>query len=403
MKTRLITTAFLSLLLLAGSAHAAFETWGISVRARGMGNAMAATHGDINSLSHNPAGLASIKSIQLILNYDMPVTGMNEDTINIFNASFAAPYVANKAINWPGTLFNLLSFGLTKKFFQNGGYGVSFYMLSDEIYYERAISFALSRKLDNLLNTGLNFSIGARFNVFMRGVNDNEYVSANPYFDNGTSTAGFGMDLGIIMHLSPKFHIGAYMNNVVKPNMAINDSVATEYLDPSLRYGITWNVGDISFMKHLTVAYSRTSIGKESGDIREAPTINHFGFEFWQLKHMLAFRAGYEFGDDLSNISVGLSFDLPLGNHELQLDYAWVLPLKMSSTYGSHLVSLQYKIRLGKSYFEFDDKKRKEMRRIEDLTKKAGSGGSDDKKDSGKSGGDGKDDKKGGIDKKDGK
>ena len=381
------------LLFTAGTTlNAAFETWGISVRAKGMGDAMAATHGDVNSMMHNPAGLATLKTVQLMLNYNMPYTGMDEAGINIFNVNFAAPFVNNKLINWPGTLFNLISFGLTKPVFKDGAYGLSFYNLSDELYFERAFSLALSRRLDNLLNTGLNFSIGMRFNLFMHGVSENEWTAANPYFDNGTSSMGFGMDLGVIMHLSSKIHLGLYMNNVIKPNIAINDSVTSEYINPALRYGVTWNVGDLAFMQHLTVAYTRTSLGTDSDDIRAAKGMNQFGFEFWQFNHIFAFRAGYEFGDDLSNLSAGISIDLALGDHEFQLDYAFILPTNMEGLTGSHMVSLVYKIRLRKSAFEFDSKKQKEMRRIEDLQKKVNAGGGDDTKTSGK--GDGSDKKK---------
>jgi len=365
--TILITIVLLAAVLVP--LHASFETWGISVRAKGMGDAMAAIHGDANSMMHNPAGLATLRSVQLMPNYNMPLTGLDEGGVNILNASFAAPFVNDSVINWPGALFNLISFGLTKPFFKEGAYGLTFYNLSDELYYERAFSFALGRKLFNFLNTGMNFSVGARFNLFMRGINSNEYTVVNPYFSSGTSSSAFGLDLGVIMHLSEKVTLGAYMNNVIKPDLAINKAVASEALNQSFKYGVGWQVGDVAFMNNLTVAYSYSTLGKDEDDIRAAKAINHFGFEFWQFNHQLAFRAGYEWGDDLSNISLGLSYNLAIGGQDFQLDYAFVMPTTMRSTSGSHLFALVYNIPLSKSYFEFDAKKQKEMKRLEDLNK----------------------------------
>lgn len=404
MKKHTRILAILLLLFSVGALNAAYETWGISVRARGMGDAMAATHGDINSLAHNPAGIARLDTVQFMGNYVMPFLGTDEGGISIFNVYLAAPFVNNALINWPGTLFNLLSFGLTKPVFQKGAWGLGVYMLGEDIYYERAFSLTLSRRLDNLLNSGLNFSIGMRFNLFMRGINDNEYTAGNPYFDNGTSSTGFGMDIGLIMHLSAKFHIGVYMNNVIEPDIAINDSVASELINRSLRYGITWNVGDIvvkgkTIMERLTVAYTYSAFGKDDSDIREEKGKNSFGFEFWQFRNILGVRAGYEFGDDLSNITAGISADFAFGDHEIQIDYAFVFPTTMTSTAGSHLVSLVYKLRLAKSAFEFDPRKHADMKRLEKLQKQQGSGGGDAGKPDGTDAGSG--DKKDDTGKKD--
>jgi len=368
---RILTTVTVLFLTLTGTTFAAFEIWGASVRAKGMADAMAAYGGDINALPHNPAGLAALDTLQVNVQYDLPFTGLDDVSIGVFNASYAAPFVNDGLINWPASIINLLTFGLTRPVFQDGAYGLSFYTLSDELYYERAISMAFGRRLSNILNTGLNFSVGFRMNILMRGVNDNEYTAVNPYFANGTSTSAFGLDLGVIMYLSKSVHIGLVFNNFIEPDIAINADTE-EPLNSSIKAGVNWEVGDLLFMQDLKIAYTYTSLGRDEDDIRTAKTVNGFGFEFWQLSHSFAFRSGFEWGDDLSNLSLGISYILGLGSHAFTFDYAFILPLDMKATSGTHMLSLTWALDLPKSAFEFDDKKQAEMRRLEDLADKTG-------------------------------
>ena len=365
-----LTIITISILCLSLPSYGAFEMWGISVRARGMADAMSAVYGDINSVFHNPAGLSKIKSIQVMPNYTMPFMGGDDVGMSIMNAAVVVPFINDTFANWPRSLFGLLSFGLSNPLFMDGAYGFSFYNFSDELYYERAFSFTYSRELPNLLNTGMNFSIGVRFNLLMRGVVGNEYTEINPYFDNGLTSSGFGIDIGALFYLTPKFTIGVSMNNLLEPNIAINKNIATELVNRTLKYGLAWKIGDVVFMENLLVSYSLTSPGKDEGDIREPKSINHFGFEFWQFEHILGIRAGYEWGDELSNITFGLSYELALSDYEITVDYAFIFPTTMKATFGTHMFALVLKFNLSKSSFIFDEKKQAELKRIEDLKKK---------------------------------
>ena len=62
----------------------------------------------------------------------------------------------------------------------------------------------------------------------------------------------------------------------------------------------------------------------------------HFGMEGWLFGGALGIRAG----GNLSSLASGLSCRIVRTRLEMQIDYAFVYPLSIQETYGSHRMSM---------------------------------------------------------------
>ncbi|MEW6556373.1 MAG: hypothetical protein AB1349_03360, partial [Elusimicrobiota bacterium] len=156
----------------------------------------------------------------------------------------------------------------------------------------------------------------------------------DPVFANGTSAGAFTTDIGILLlPFSERLAIGLAVKNLVKADVGLyhKDFVPQEY-----RAGLAYKIEKWKFVEDIvsTVDFSYRKPENNVVDIKIAG-----GLETWFSKHTYSARLG---GSD-REITAGFSFNKVILNIGIQLDYAFLWPLQLADTSGSHRLSLTFR------------------------------------------------------------
>lgn len=289
------------LIFLSSVAESSFDDRG-GVRPMGMGGAFVALADDTSAIMFNPAGLGQIKKAEFAAAYDKLYAGLGDDSLGR----------------------GLISYVYPSQFY--GAFAVNTTMLHTPLYKETTVTFGYGRALGSLY-------LGMNAKGLFASFDTNDYTELDPLFNNGTSTNGVAIDLGMLYKITDSISFGLAALNVNQPNMALSEDAESK-VPVTLQTGIALKLGNTVPTLDLTYRSKKLS---DKQDINF-----HFGMESWLAGESVALRAGV----NLYDMAVGASYIINHGNSmDAQLDYAFRYPLvfkedSISGVYGSHQFSL---------------------------------------------------------------
>ena len=298
------TFAAIVLLITWTPAQAYFKDPGIGARPLGMGGAYVAAADDGNAILWNAAGLAQIKRHEI-------------------TAMFAALYAG-----LDGTLYNAeteqLGYHLVSYVHPagRGSFGFSWGTFQSYFYDESIFRVSYGRKLKKHLYAGISLKRpGWR-------IEGNEYTKLDRDIpNNGTSRKGVTLDLSALYYTGDGLSLGFSAENLLPTNVGLTTE---ENIPVNLRGGLAYRIDNPGKLNiDLLSALDFTYRMEDGANI-------YMGMEGWLFSNALGIRAGW----NLTSATSGLSCRVARKWLEIQIDYAFVYPLSIQGTYGSHRMSM---------------------------------------------------------------
>lgn len=303
--------------------YPAFMDTGWGTRAGGMGNTFTAISNDPSATLWNPAGIAQLEMLETTFMYNKLFAGI--DDVNLTQMFAAGVYPTE-----------IGAFGFTVTDFALWGF-----------YRENTISASYSRDIASDIGAGFPFMTGLNLKYLTHSytLDDRTKNIADPVFDK-TSAGGFTPDIGFLLKPS-NFSFGLSALNILQPDVGLK----TEDKVPMLvKFGTAYRIGDWKFFENITptVDVSYRKPADNDADMKISA-----GVETWFNYNTWAAR----FGGNDRELSLGFSYNKMFGESGLQLDYAFLLPLQLADTSGSHRLSLTFRYSMSKKV-----KKKMEMK-----------------------------------------
>jgi len=316
--TSLLLSVFICVFYLCSSVFAAFQDTGWGTRAGGMGNTFTAIANEPSATLWNPAGIAQLEMLETTFMYNKLFAGI--DDVNLTQMFAAGVYPTE-----------IGAFGFTITDFALWGF-----------YKENTISASYSRDFAELLKLNFPMMAGLNLKYLMHSytLDDRTKNIDDPVFDK-TSAGGFTPDIGFLLKPSD-FSFGLSVLNILQPDVGLK----TEDKVPMLvKFGTAYRLGDWKLFENITptVDVSYRKPADNDADVKISG-----GVETWFNYHTWAAR----FGGNDREISLGFSYNKMFKESGLQLDYAFLLPLQLADTSGSHRLSLTFRYSLPKKKVE---------------------------------------------------
>lgn len=295
--------------IIAFPAQAYFKDMGVGARPMGMGGAYTAVADDGNATMWNSAGLAQVKKQEITLAYTALYAGLEPSLYNSENDRLG---------------YHFVSYVCPLK---SGSIGFSWNTFQSYFYDENTFSLSYGRRLIWNLYTGVNLK---RAGWSVKG---NEYTKLDSDIsDNGASKSGFTFDIGFLIKRGNNFSLGFSAENLLPVDVGLNTN---ERIPLNLRTGIAYKVNlpkslDVKLLTLLDTIYRKQD---HAMDVR-------IGAESWFFHETAGFRAGL----NSTSVTSGLSYYIPISKSGIQIDYAFIYPLLIQETYGSHRVSISLRI-----------------------------------------------------------
>ena len=277
-----------------------------SARAEGMGKHLSAVTGDAFSYYYNPAGMASLKGLNL-------------------NAAFAGPYYTTDNKKLDNSYFDFFSASYNIKKYGTAGLSADYFKYSydrtayDEFGNARVVSSDLSNTIYRLTLSSeviKDLYAGLNLNLLHQDNDLSDFAVGN---EKGTGKVDvFYFDLGVLKSfnfnskkLDQKVSVGTSIINVNTATFAYLDDVQQEQLPVLFRLGASYemNINDRSISSKLR-SY-KFLVDAEYEDLFNSKYYSgfHGGFEFTFLE-ILSLRAGFY---SQENVESMYSFDTTSG------------------------------------------------------------------------------------------
>ena len=304
------------------NAFALFDVQYYGVRALGMGQAFTAVADDASAPMYNIAGTGFFDRAE--------IAGMS-------SRLFAGEEGINMATNFLGAVVPLSRDRLYGTLSAGWGNFQDLGLRAENIVY-----LGYSRHLNDVFSSDLfEISVGANFKYLQQKVDESE-ASSSTLHGMGTgyiSQDAFAFDIGILVNFANGVsagYSGKYLNS---PDIAFyGDTYGGDRIQTHHVIGLSYFDEMLPFLKlpNFTIA--------ADVEIRENDNIFMFGAEtkINIATSLLAIRAG----GWKEQLSFGAGYMFPFGNgNHLSVDYAFLLPLEIQETIGSHFFGLSYKFR----------------------------------------------------------
>lgn len=284
------------------------------------------------SISFNPAGIAQLELKEADFGYTQKFMGLPNVTVGNMTAYFAYPYIE-----------------------KIGAFGVG-YLSSDvsSLYSEQTIALNYSVPLHKMLGSRI-VKVGKKTKEFPRlslpiyvglnlkmlsvkyNISQDINTSIDPVFKNGDSAGGLAADIGFLVKPLETFSAALVARNLLSPNIAIgkgsNGSSASETVPMEIGVGGSFRAGDKGVFEDITAALDLVSRSPKDA----SSEFNwRLGVESWFGYHRYAGRIGFNNTD----FSLGGGLIRSIGPVEIQVDYAFTLPLAVSDNSGHHRISV---------------------------------------------------------------
>lgn len=300
--------------------YAAFKDNGWGTRPAGMGGAFTAVSDDSSGMLYNPAGIYQLKHTEVNFMHAELYTGLKTVDLGLKYAAFVCPMgeFGTIGVNWA----NFVSADQYREDTLNLTYAASLANL-----------FKRRRGRQQVPELYYGFNIKQLRHAYVL----DERTVIDPVFAGGDSksaiTADIGLWLAVFSDDSHRISMGAVVKNITHPDVGLK----TEDIVPmEMRLGIAYKLSKLGKVKNLLAsidgAYRKQEWGKTSDKVNV-----HIGTEAWFLDEFLGFRLGGNY----TEITSGVSFRINIWDKfRTQLDYAFLWPLQIQETSGSHRVSL---------------------------------------------------------------
>lgn len=294
---RKLLSAFGLQLAFTAACLAAFQDPYWSSRVAALGGAFTAVSDDATGVFYNPAaGAGRITHKMGDFNYAKLFAGLDGVNLSLNQVAYAQPVGST----------GLVGFGW-------GNFSAT------GLYREDTFLVSAAKSFDD------GISVGVTGKYLMRGYSLSGLSSRDPVFAGGDSKGVAAVDLHAFTAPSfmPNVSLGITLRSVNQPNTGFRDS---EKLPLEI-------IGGLAFRrKNLMIP---VDIEARNGEIRP-----HFGAELTLRDDTIALRLG----SDLSQAGMGLGYRHALSAKlAVNLDYAFILPLGIEGSAGSHRVTLGLK------------------------------------------------------------
>ena len=314
-----------AIIIIASVSHtqAAFKDLGWSVRAAGMGGAYTALSDDSTGMHYNPAGLVQVVSPEMNMMYSKLFAGLDSVQLGLGSGSFVYPTerAGTFAFSW-------------SNFSSVNQYAEDMFTLSYAQNLNVFVRHYLRMRLVPEISFGFNLKyLRHTYKLDNRTEND-------PVFEAGDSADALALDLGLWVKPLPDrirgLSAGLSMKNINQPDVGLK---TTDKVPMETRFGLAYKMDRLYRLQDITTSldleYRNQDWGKNSDKFNM-----HIGIEASAFNKLMAFRLGGNFNE----IASGLRFNVPEKfNLQLNLDYAFLWPLRIEESLGTHRVSLTYR------------------------------------------------------------
>ena len=324
MNIRRITTAVTLLLVLAACTQAAFMDPGFGARPMAMGGAFTAVSDDANAPSWNPAGMASVEGINANFMHSRLFTGL--DGVNIW-LNYASVVLPTDDVPRLG--------GYSVK--DIGTFGIAWTSLvSRNLYREDTLILAYANRINRYIDAG------GGIKYLGRGYTLDKYAEADPVFEDSSSAHTVTADIGMLIRPwgDPEegLRVGISGQNLIPADTGIQKE---DIVPAVFKIGAAYKMPPLRIFRKIDVSGAVAALDVSYRDQRWGETFGnkiniHFGLEGRFLEDSLALRCGANTAD----VSIGAGYVTDIEGIRTGFNYAFALPFRIRSTYGTHRLSL---------------------------------------------------------------
>ncbi|UCE27499.1 MAG: hypothetical protein JSW52_01735 [Candidatus Coatesbacteria bacterium] len=275
----------------------AFTSWGLGVRAEGMGRAFGPLADDASAAYWNPAGLYQLEKSEVTFSSSTPFRSVGDIYYHTFNTALStAHYVDEDEIRSFGTFDVALAVGTVGGLWESNEKGLTGRRFSDtDIAFYLAYAHSIGK------NGGFGFA--------MKNINRR----IEDHSDNG-----FGLDLGGLYRPFDMLSVSLVIQNLVAPNFEFE---AVRESPP-----ITFEIGSAASIG----SYGKGAVVAEL--TREMYYDVYLGGEATPIPQ-IALRGGWSLGDGKPRVGAGFKF----------LDFDFNYALRLDGTLGdTHMASVSF-------------------------------------------------------------
>jgi hypothetical protein len=255
---KLLPLLLLILVLPLPSLAVGYDTQGIGARPLGMGKAFAGVANDVSCISFNPAGLAQIKSLQLLNMYTTPFPN---NSLIVFSAAYPLEFLG-------------VTGGFSYANNTTTGIKMSLPATVEFSYTEQEFLFSFAGWSTENIATAMTINLITKA------------PSISSPLLKSISGSGFDMDMGIHYQLNERVGLGLALQNILPAFMGgrfVYDNQGMADLPSNLKLGTA-----VAFPPNW-----RVMLDVDRALTRTMPNIFHLGTE-WQPSEALAVRAGID-------------------------------------------------------------------------------------------------------------
>jgi len=308
------------IILLAGSStvQAGFEDLDAGARSMGMGGAFIGLSDDASALLYNPAGIATIQRLDLLVNYSSLFGGLTAGSI--YNG-----YV-----------------GLVLPTESIGSFGVGFYQrgagLSSKTFYsESVVALGYANRVDK-------FSFGFTAKILMLSWNEDFFDPTVQNYLTDSKKSSLDIDAGVMYQPFENLSLGLAVENVIASDMTIHTD-SEHKLDRVVKPGVAFKIGEpLSPYTQRRPATIVADISYKIRDQRDPVSRIHLGAEGWLFRDgIFALRGGYTTGDEeYQRLTFGTSVRFTPIHPGLQLDYGYQVQSGNIEEVNTHRFALRF-------------------------------------------------------------
>ncbi|MFQ3675313.1 MAG: four helix bundle protein [Endomicrobiia bacterium] len=293
--------------------NAAFQDYGWSVRAEGMGGVFTAVSNDASGIIYNPSGIGYVTQKSVELMYTKPYLGLEGIDFGVMYFSGVLPL---------------------KKF----SLGINYNMYSiNNLYFENVgiLSSATGLKKFNSNLADVMFGLNLKY-LTKRYSFDEEFKKLEPTVPESKSV--LSVDFGSMYKPVEKLSFGLMVRDINSPNVAVIEG-NKDIVPMTVRVGSFYNFGDIKSFEDFSigfdVAYRMQDWGESSEKLSYA-----IGLETYFSFHTYALRVGVS----KNSINFGGGYFKQLSDSfALQINYAVGVSTVYNENFSSHKLSLEFR------------------------------------------------------------
>lgn len=297
-------------LLFATPGHSAFKDNGWGARPLGMGGAYCSVANDAQAILFNPAGIAQLEKTEISFTHSRLYLGLDAGGTQLYN-NYAA--VAQPLRQW-GTLGLVWANQTASSLYKEDTYVLNYAQSLNTYWRELPFELLVGVNLKYLQN---NFVLDSR-------------TRTDPLFREGHAGQAPTFDLGLLINYE-RNSVGFAAKMINSPDIGLvsKDKVPREFtLGFSRYYYNLWAFNEL--YPSMDIVY------RDEVD----PDMNiRIGVEALLWNKTAALRLGAEHSRAVS-LGAGYNFAKILRGIELQTDYAFVLPMTVDGTNGTHRLSM---------------------------------------------------------------